>query len=85
MEIIIPEPSKEVLEKNGWKPWHIKPVYIKRINNCMVRVRPSYCESLYECWIPNEETLMPNDLIAIGEELKKLKENQHAHFNSKNK
>lgn len=72
MHIIIPKPTKEALEKNGWKLWHITPVYIKRINNCIVRVRPSYCESLYECLIPNEETLMPNDLIAIGEELKKL-------------
>jgi hypothetical protein len=72
MNIIFPEPSKEMLEKNGWKLWHITPVYIKRINNCIVRVRPSYCESLWECLIQNEEILMPNDLIAIGNELKKL-------------
>ena len=72
MNIIFSEPSKEALETNGWKPWHSTPVYIKRIRNCMVRVQPSYCESLYECWIPNEETLVPNDLIAIGTELNKL-------------
>ena len=75
MDIIILEPSKEALEKNGWKPWHNMSSYIKRIRNCTVYVRASYCESIYECQIPNEETLMPDDLIAIGNELKELEEN----------
>ena len=75
MQIIIPEPSKEALEKNGWKPCYNASAYTKRIRNCTVYVRASYCESLYECWMPNEETLMPNDLIAIGNELKELEEN----------
>ena len=81
MNIIFTKPSEESLKKNGWKIWHITPVYIKRINNCIVRVRPSYCESLYECWIPNEETLMPNDLIDIGNELKKLEKTDYANQN----
>lgn len=75
MNIIFREPSKEALEKNGWKPWHNPSSYVKRIRNCTVYVRASYCESLYECLLQNEETLMPNDLIAIGTELKKLEEN----------
>lgn len=75
MNIIIPKPSKEALEKNGWKLWSITPVYTKKIRNCTAYVRASYCESIYECLILNEETLMPNDLIAIGNELKKLEEN----------
>jgi hypothetical protein len=69
MQIIIKEPTKESLEKNGWKQWKLTPIYIKKVNKIRVCVRGN------ECRLPTISVVRPDDLIAIGNELKKLEEN----------
>ena len=74
MEIKIKKISKEKLEECGWeysKSWRL---YYKEFNECTVRVRLADSEWPLECWISNYDVATPNDLIAIGKELKKLEE-----------
>jgi hypothetical protein len=73
MQIKIKEISKEKLEKNGWKYLPNLRIYRKDFNECRVCIRLRYYELPHECWIPYEE-VTPEDLIAIGQELKKLEE-----------
>jgi len=75
MQIIIKEPTKEALEKNGWDyRGSISPLYSKKVNNYSVCVRLSALGLPHECWVLFERTkvVTPDDLIAIGNELKKL-------------
>ena len=75
MNIIIPEPKKETLEKNGWEYAPQAELYYKKVNNCSVCVREPDSTLPFECWIPSAENHTPDDLIAIANELKKLEEN----------
>lgn len=69
MHIMISKPTKEALEKNGWKKWKLTPTYIKKVNKIRVCVRGD------ECRLPTISVVRPDDLIAIADELKKLEEN----------
>ena len=76
MDIVIPKPSEKALEKNGWElitaddyKW-----YHKKINNLHVEIT-RVTESRYECEILDCQDIALDDLIAIGNELKKLEEN----------
>ena len=77
MKIKIKEISKETFEKNGWDYEPLEQLYFKKFNECEVCVRDqyNYKDSPYECWISWWEVATPDDLIAIGNELKKLEEN----------
>jgi len=75
MNIKIPEPSEKALEKNGWDyRGSLSPLYSKKVNNYSVCVRLSALGLPHECWVLFERTkvVTPDDLIAIGNELKKL-------------
>jgi hypothetical protein len=77
MHIIIPKTTKETLEMNGWKYKPSLQLYYKKINNCSVCVQVPDDELPFECWIPNSQDVTPNDLVAIGNELKKLEANNN--------
>lgn len=77
MNIKIPEPSEKALEKNGWDcRGSLSPLYSKKVNNYSVCVRLSALGLPHECWVLFERTkvVTPDDLIAIGNELKKLED-----------
>jgi hypothetical protein len=72
MQVIIPEPSKEALEKNGWEYMPNLQLYRKIFNECSVCIQKPDIEFPYICWIPPLGRPTPDDLIAIANELKKL-------------
>ena len=76
MQIKIKEISKEILEKNGWKCHPRSNVYYKKFNECWVGIIPLEDEQTHGCWISYAEVATPDDLVAIGNELKKLEENK---------
>ena len=72
METIIKPPTLKALAKNGWmvlKPHELYPVYVKEVSNHTVYIKGE------DCWTKYPEYITPEDLIAIGNELKKLEEN----------
>ena len=76
MQIIIKEPTKEVLEKNGWDcRGKIQQLCFKKTNNYSICVRLSNYGVPHECWALFYKTATPDDLIAVGNELKKLEVN----------
>ena len=75
MQIKIKEISTEKLEKNGWEYKPQAELCCKKINNCLVCIREPDSVLPFECWIPYMSEATPEDLIAIGNELKKLEEN----------
>lgn len=75
MQIKIKEISKEALEKNGWEYLPNIQFYRKKFNKCRVCIQLPDCDLPFECWIPYMPEATPDDLIAIGQELKKLEEN----------
>ena len=75
MHILISEPSKEALEKNGWEQWHKTPIYTKKVGNTTVCVQLPYYELPHDCWVINSENVFISDLTAIASELQKLQEN----------
>ncbi len=75
MQIKIKQPSREKLEECGWEYKPHAELYYKKINKCSVCVRDPDDELPFECWILDMEDHTPDDLIAIGNELKKLEEN----------
>lgn len=74
MHILISEPNKEALEKNGWEQWKKTPVYKKKVGNTTVCVQLPYYELPHECWVINSENVLTSDLTAIASELQKLQE-----------
>ena len=75
MQIKIKKISKEKLEKNGWEYVPLEQLYYKKFNECEVCIRDPYSELIRDCSISYWEVATPDDLIAIGNELKKLEEN----------
>lgn len=75
MQIVIPKTTKETLEKNGWKYKPALQLYHKEFHECSVCIQKPDIEFPYICWIPPLARTTPDDLIAIGQELKKLEEN----------
>jgi hypothetical protein len=74
MNIIIPKPNKKALKKNGWEYLKGLQFYRKIINECCVCIEDPDNDLPFGCWITYERAT-PDDLIAIGNELKKLEEN----------
>ena len=75
MHILISEPSKKALEKNGWKQWKKTPIYTKSVGNSTICIQLPYYELPHDCWVINSENVLISDLTTIAEELKKLEEN----------
>ena len=74
MTIKIKPISKEKLEKSDWEYLPALQLYHKTFNKCTVCVRPLESELPSECFMPVYENPTPDDLVVIGQELKKLEE-----------
>ena len=75
MKIKIKPISKEALEKNGWDYEIFQQRYYKKFNECWVCIDSPDCDLDRGCQLFSWDGATPDDLIAIGNELKKLEEN----------